>query len=95
MFSLSSCAHSLITYFGMPVRGRIIILYNTRTVYCLAAPRPFHSQPTRVISLCALPPRVSADGKNDGSVKGDRYFQCPPGHGLFVTVNKLKPAVDV
>ena len=23
-------------------------------------------------------------GKNDGSVKGERYFECEPGHGIFI-----------
>ena len=25
-----------------------------------------------------------ASGKNDGSVQGHRYFECEPGHGMFV-----------
>jgi dynactin 1 len=27
---------------------------------------------------------LEASGKNDGSVKGERYFNCPPEHGLFL-----------
>lgn len=28
-------------------------------------------------------------GKNDGSVKGKRFFTCPPGHGGFVRPDKV------
>lgn len=31
----------------------------------------------------------SADGKNDGSVKGVMYFKCKQNHGVFVLANKV------
>lgn len=31
-----------------------------------------------------------ASGKNDGSLKGQRYFDCPPEHGMFVRPSVLK-----
>lgn len=32
-------------------------------------------------------------GKNDGTVAGDRYFQCAPGHGTFVRPENVEPLV--
>ena len=29
-------------------------------------------------------------GKNDGSVKGERYFDCQPGHGIFVRPESIR-----
>ncbi len=30
------------------------------------------------------------NGRNDGSVQGVQYFQCPARHGIFATSSKLK-----
>ena len=29
-------------------------------------------------------------GKNDGTVKGYKYFKCPPNHGLLVEFNQVE-----
>ena len=34
----------------------------------------------------------TADGKNDGIVKGMRYFHCDHNHGIFVSPNKVAKA---
>ncbi|KAI9631947.1 dynein associated protein-domain-containing protein [Dioszegia hungarica] len=33
---------------------------------------------------------LEAVGKNDGSVKGERYFDCQPNHGVFVRPSQVK-----
>jgi len=32
-----------------------------------------------------------ASGKNDGTIKGQVYFQCPPKHGIFVKKEAVQP----
>lgn len=33
--------------------------------------------------------RLEATGKNDGTVKGERYFECKPAHGVFVRPSQV------
>ena len=35
---------------------------------------------------------ATACGRNDGSVEGERYFECKPRHGLFVRAENVSPA---
>ena len=32
----------------------------------------------------------TAEGKNDGSIDSQRYFTCPPNHGLFIRRTQLR-----
>lgn len=45
-----------------------------------------------LLALALLSPACStkADGKNDGSVKGERYFTCEPLHGVFVRPSQVQ-----
>lgn len=35
----------------------------------------------------------TAIGKNDGSVRGERYFDCPPQHGLFIREGNIQRVI--
>ncbi|KAF2803490.1 uncharacterized protein BDZ99DRAFT_426855, partial [Mytilinidion resinicola] len=32
-------------------------------------------------------------GKNDGSVRGERYFDCPPNHGMFMRASNIAEVI--
>lgn len=36
----------------------------------------------------------NATGKNDGSAKGERYFECAPGYGIFLRPTMIACAVE-
>lgn len=36
-----------------------------------------------------------ASGKNDGSVQGERYFNCAPGRGMFLRTSGVSRVVEV
>lgn len=36
----------------------------------------------------------SNSGKNDGSVQGERYFDCEPGHGMFLRSSGIGSILD-
>lgn len=35
-----------------------------------------------------------ATGKNDGAVQGERYFDCDPGHGMFIRPTAIASVVQ-
>lgn len=36
----------------------------------------------------------NSTGKNDGSAKGERYFECAPGHGIFLRPTMIARTVE-
>lgn len=34
-------------------------------------------------------------GKNDGTVNGEAYFPCKPGHGMFVRPSQVKATIGM
>jgi hypothetical protein len=67
------------------VGSKVIVLQgNQRGIVRFYGPTEFHKGKWVGVEL------YDASGKNDGSVAGVRYFDCPPNHGLFLKAAMLK-----
>ena len=87
------------------LHGSIGTLWVRRISWCLAEPLVLHPMRRYVGKVAGLPAGwwvgVHFDepvGKNDGSIKGTRYFECPAGHGGLVRPERVRvgdfPEID-
>eukprot|EP00808_Paulinella_micropora_P013498 g57595.t1 len=51
------------------------------------------SSSSREMSILGFTDMKTSSGVGDGTVKGERYFQCAPGHGVFAKPNMVRPLV--
>ncbi|KAJ2324760.1 hypothetical protein IWW51_003123, partial [Coemansia sp. RSA 2702] len=77
-------ARSRAPSFGGPALGQAVEVQGNRGIVRFSGPTDFASGKWFGVEL------ERALGKNDGSVQGKRYFECAPGHGVFVRSSQVK-----
>ena len=73
---------------GFSVGDRVLVSGNKRGVIAFLGPTRFAKGEWAGVVL------DEAVGKNDGSVQGVKYFECPPNKGIFARPEKLEPILN-